>query len=440
MFWIVETIDQLKKLKNETSEHLLCHIITNHDDIHYILSEPIMFILFDIERNKLFILPIKHSESLNELELSDILDFLLSKNDICYFNIKKILKYIPDAKNCYTVYHYLKYSKTINDKQFNTKIHNNYYNLYNERVDINSIIPLTKHYEKWSTLFAEFQIGKIDFSGKTQGFYENYYIKNFYDIEKAGFSINTTLFNEVFNIKNINNFFKDDKIYTEYNFFHHTSRPSNHYNGLNINSLKKNSTERECFVSENDFLIDIDYNAYHPRIISNLIEYNIKNVDFYDDIINETSLDRSEVKKILFSLIYGNINDDRIKNLEFIQKATGFKKFLWDNYKEKNFIKSPISGRKIYNIEKEDNILPLLCQVLETEYNAISIYKILNLLENKKTKLILYGYDSFLLDYSKEDGKNLLFDIKKILEYNIDGYYPVNIKIGENYNNLQIVE
>ena len=55
---------------------------------------------------------------------------------------------------------------------------------------------------------------------------------------------------------------------------------------------------------------------------------------------------------------------------------------------------------------------------METYYIIESIKKLIPCLENKKSFLILSTYDSILLDYNIEDGKDLLKDIKKIIESN----------------------
>ena len=44
---------------------------------------------------------------------------------------------------------------------------------------------------------------------------------------------------------------------------------------------------------------------------------------------------------------------------------------------------------------------------------------------------MLYGYDSFLFDFSKNDGVNTLKEIKNILE---DDDYPTKIKMVTNIN------
>ena len=56
--------------------------------------------------------------------------------------------------------------------------------------------------------------------------------------------------------------------------------------------------------------------------------------------------------------------------------------------------------------------------------------EVLRYLRNKKTKISLYTYDAILFDFSKEDGKETLSDIQKILE---DGNkYPVKFKYSNS--------
>jgi hypothetical protein len=78
----------------------------------------------------------------------------------------------------------------------------------------------------------------------------------------------------------------------------------------------------------------------------------------------------------------------------------------------------------------QSKLLNYIIQSKETSTNVNILNNILNYLKNKKTKLILYVYDSILLDYSKEDNKQLLTDIKNMISY------PVNIKQGNTYHGL----
>jgi len=70
-------------------------------------------------------------------------------------------------------------------------------------------------------------------------------------------------------------------------------------------------------------------------------------------------------------------------------------------------------------------------QCLETVNNVKKLIKLKDLLESKKSKVVLVVYDSILVDFLKEDGRETLDQIKQILEE--DGYV-VKAQIGRNYN------
>ena len=72
-------------------------------------------------------------------------------------------------------------------------------------------------------------------------------------------------------------------------------------------------------------------------------------------------------------------------------------------------------------------------QAFETEYNIELISKIFKLLENKQTRFILYVYDSFLFDFSKEDGKELFTALKNL----ISSQFPSKTKYGFIYASLR---
>ena len=53
-----------------------------------------------------------------------------------------------------------------------------------------------------------------------------------------------------------------------------------------------------------------------------------------------------------------------------------------------------------------------------------------------KSNLILYTYDSFLIDFSKKDGENALKNMKKILESDT---YLTKAKAGFDYGSMKDV-
>ena len=81
----------------------------------------------------------------------------------------------------------------------------------------------------------------------------------------------------------------------------------------------------------------------------------------------------------------------------------------------------------------KNKLFNYLIQAYETESNIKTIIEINNYLLDKHTKLVLYGYDSFLFDFSKQDGVNVLTEIKNILERN---GHMTKAKMGFNYGEM----
>ena len=82
----------------------------------------------------------------------------------------------------------------------------------------------------------------------------------------------------------------------------------------------------------------------------------------------------------------------------------------------------------------KNKLFNYLIQAYETESNIKTIIELKHYLLQKKTKLVLYGYDSFLFDLSQEDGAETLTDIKSILEEN---KHYTKSKMGLNYGEMK---
>jgi hypothetical protein len=103
---------------------------------------------------------------------------------------------------------------------------------------------------------------------------------------------------------------------------------------------------------------------------------------------------------------------------------------LLDVFRQKKIDMSSIGIHEV-NItvmfDEADKNIQLICECL----NNIN-----NLLKDYKSKIVLYNYDAFLLDYSKSDGKQLLQDITKIIEKN---EFYCKIKVGNSYGELKTI-
>ena len=75
-------------------------------------------------------------------------------------------------------------------------------------------------------------------------------------------------------------------------------------------------------------------------------------------------------------------------------------------------------------------LMNYMMQSLETSRNVLILKEVLRYLKDKKTKVALYTYDAILFDFSKEDGKETLQDLEKIMSE--DNKYPVKFKFAKD--------
>ena len=129
-------------------------------------------------------------------------------------------------------------------------------------------------------------------------------------------------------------------------------------------------------------------------------------------------VDYKKAKELTFKQLYGGVFD-QYKNLEFFKMVQAYTDDLWDTFQYQGWIKMPQSG---YILRKDDTqdmkpqkLLNYVLQNLETSTNIRILWEILKSLRGKKTKLVLYTYDAFLLDLDKEE-KDIVNVIKNIIK------------------------
>jgi hypothetical protein len=233
--------------------------------------------------------------------------------------------------------------------------------------------------------------------------------------------------NELFSIQ-------DNTIYTQYNLYTTTGRPSNSFNGINFAALKKDDGCREAFIPENDCFIEIDINAYHPTLAAHLVDYDFGDETPYQYFAKEAGIEIDEAKILMFRQLYGGIYKEyqHIEYFQLIQKHTDK---LWNEFKTNGFIECPISGHKLTNSIKEMNPQKLFnytLQNLETSTNVLILWDIMMLLKGKVSKIVLYTYDSILIDYCEDD--DILEEIQQAFtKYNL----RTKTTKGHNYGNMK---
>ena len=124
--------------------------------------------------------------------------------------------------------------------------------------------------------------------------------------------------------------------------------------------------------------------------------------------------------------------------MPFFNKVHNYINKKWSEINTHNLVYTDIYRRKLlfknYEDMNRNKVFNYLIQAYETESNIKKILLIQDYLLGKKTKLVLYGYDSFLFDFSNQDGVETLREIKSILEEN---KHYTKSKMGLNYGEMQ---
>ena len=413
MHFLVETQEQLDILANHNDDCYI-NLVTLNPNYHPALTTP-CFIYYRREATKGFILPINHSETFN-LKLDDIISFL-SKHKNIYVYDKKFHRYfLPSSLNLVDI-GFIRGAidnSTFDFSLCTTNVHDNFSDQHSTLNILSTIIPISKHYEKQEKTFTH--VAKYLWMEKV-AFYNDEFTEAFYNIEKAGLGVKLHDLHKNVELTNVIHSVKCDTIYSRYNLYNTTSRPSNAFNGVNFAALTPDA--KKAFIPQNDLFVEFDYSAYHPRIIAKLVGHK-----FEGNPYNEIP------KELMFQNLYGGIRKEHLDK-PFFAKVNAYITKLWNDYNETQYI-TLATGRRVHNIDNPtpNKLFNYIIQSQETYNNALTINKIHAYLAHKRTKLALYTYDAFLFDVSKADGVKCVKDIKNILENN---EYTVRAKRGTDY-------
>lgn len=304
-------------------------------------------------------------------------------------------------------------------------LHNHYTNLYKDISNITTIIPNNKLLQHCRKRFDNISHLLNNENNQFLDFYNNIFVDVIINLESNPINIDLRYF------KN-RNILIDDKLYSNYNIYNTYSRPTNVVNGYNITAISSKDDSRKAIIPNNDYLIEFDYKNYQIHLLADLLNHKFKTNDIYTELMEVYNSDnREESKKESMWYLFGDIKENPFPDNIFFKKFFGFKNKL----SKLQYFQSPISNKKIL-LENTNKDIPRILQVLETEKNILTMKNIQEYLSNKKTKLILYFYDSFLIDYSKEDKKQTLIDIKNIIQQ--ETY--CSIKFGKNFKEMELFD
>ena len=447
MFYIIESLQQVNSLLKVVQDTpCLIDIIPSNDQYHPKLSTTAGVYIRPVTSNTGYILPIRHSECIN-LEKDRVYDILKKVPSLFTLNKKTLLYHfnLQEAIDISLLYS-MRYYRRLEYKKGNPTI-DQFYKKYENKPDINTILPISKLYQRCEDIYESLEkfIDEIYINNSIVippgfDFYNKTATNIFFLLEQNGVGVDVEDFNKIHTPRNpiLNTY--NNSVYTSYNLYNATSRPTNNFNSVNFAAINKAAEYRECFKPKNDFFVEFDFDGYHLRLLADQIEYKLskesahkqlaKNYFGTEDISEEQYL---QAKQINFHAIYGKIPEEH-KNLKIFKDIQKYIDNMWKSFNEKDgYVWNTQSGKHFTNELKEMHpakLMNYMMQSLETSNNILILKDVLKYLRNKKTFITLYTYDAILFDFHKEDGKSTLEDIKRIMERNKK--YPVKFKYSKD--------
>lgn len=432
MYFIIETKEQFEQLP-KTSKCFI-DVVTLSEDTHPSLTSPSIIYYNDFEKG--YIIPINHTEGFS-LDFQLIEDLLASKEKV-YLLDKKWHSYFfkYNTKNFVDAYFtMLNEHGKVEDLNCYTNVHRDFYYKHKYLENVNGILPISKHYERCECMFESI----LPYIGKEKDLeWLHNYVEVYKWVEEQGIGINEKLFDKHFEPTWKANSIKNGKIYSSYNLYNITSRPTNAYNAINFLAFTKDNKSRSAFIPTNDIFVEFDFDGYHLRLIANKIGYELPtNISIHTYLGQQyfgkkelTPEEYQESKKITFRQLYNGVEAE-FRQIDFFNKVAIFIEDLWDTLQYQRYIVLP-NGRYLKGAEfNPQKLFNYYVQCLETVNNVQKLLKLKELLQNAKSKVVLVVYDSILIDFSKEDGREMLDKIRDILQ---EDSYLVKAQMGKSYD------
>ena len=353
------------------------------------------------------------------------LDLSTSTQPKWVWNKKGLLQTDTNIQNIFDIsnYNFFEGGKLIPDEVQNQSFISHYTRM-GVRENLGKIAPLMK----WNEYLKSF-IDKFNLPTPSKSWIDDTMIPLLSDIERFGVRVDGKKFIDRY--PQATKHLKDNILYTEYNPYTITSRPSNRFGGINFSALNKKDGTREVFIpKENHIFLQMDYDAYHPRIIGKLIKYDLPDTSVHQWLADQYEVEYGEGKGITFQLLYGGIPEE-FDSIPYYKKVREFIEKLWSKSSEVGYLQTqhrriPLSSIEGLNPQKLFNYL---LQATETEFNIEVMEKL------RKLQLplpILYTYDSFLFEFDETEIETIKL-IKSVLE----SYgFPVKADWGNHYGEV----
>jgi len=423
---VINSYEQYNELKTRMDREM--HICTPifRDLYYHVMENELLCVCITFMNGEHFVVSISHDDAPH---------FALPVgNALCFTANSKVLStsYIDLAAVAYI--HQL--NIPVLKDFFTPYVNDTYTTFYNMR-NVNRIIPLTV----WSNILTDYNTELLPimnvYTPSKQYTYMHELLNTLQNIENAGMCIDRTLLSQHFS-SDAMRAFKSNMVYTEYNPYTATGRPSNRFGGMNFAALNKSDGSRDSFISRYPLgsLVQMDFEAYHLRLMANELNVELPSeqsihtelAKIYFNTMDITEDMYAEGKRRTFEVMYGMSRETY--NFELFEKIHEHRK----QYEYTNTIELP-SGITVDVITPNaSKLFNYYMQSLEMVRTLPKLTSIINLIKNTTAHLVLYTYDSILLDMQTMDTE-LLQQIQDILEENKT--FPVRVYSGNTYGNIK---
>jgi len=405
-----------------------------------------------ITNKSTYCVPIEHNEAIILPEsLSRVKDALKTGIGTKFVFDKKNVIQLLDADYDLVDIRLMKYLSdgTIDVNDGETNAHSFIKNNFKYESHINVCVPIYKHAKAFLNKIDGFIADSHTLTEGGFKFVNDIMIPRFAKLESTGLCVNENFTDTFGNDQTIH--LNKGMVYTQYNLLTSTGRPSNRFGGVNYAALNKNDDSRENFVSRHmsdGMLVMMDYNAFHPRLIAHLVNFNMEVNEnpyaylakYYFDKKKFEDEDIVAAKQYTFTQIYGGF-DKKWLHIPYFSKIQEYIDHRWKFFEENGYIETPKYGRKIKHCHIQDptpnKLFNYILQAFETEMAVDVLGDLLADLKGKKTVPVLYTYDSILFDAHKDDKMDTIKRLKSIMERS---KFPVKVYVGKDYKNMTQID
>jgi hypothetical protein len=405
--------------------------------------------VYGVETKELVVLPFNHPEAAN---LPYKLIEELSKGLEIWTPDKKVLGFLPiedqgHIEDVQALDYVVNGTALTRSHEFYSSIINHTHERHYNDADANCAVPLYK-WAEFLLSYSEDLLAIIEANEnvtfeKGYSFLVGIALPALRWVESNGLHVDYEILKEHFGSK-AEKFVMDDTVYSEYNLFTAAGRPSCRFGGINFAALHKDDGQRTAFTSRFDdgMMVLLDFESYHVRLIANHLGYQLPSTPAHEyfgqqyfGTTNLTDEQYAESKVKTFHNLYSDTDTD----IPFFKKVQDFKARLWEEIQKQGYVESPLTKKRIRLSHiwqpNRSKVFNYYVQFMETEQNLSLLSALTDLFDGSQSKIVLYNYDSFLIDFCLSDGKELILEMVQFLEQGKK--FPIRIKYGKNFGEMK---